>query len=84
MFNINQCWQQKNSCSCSTRCMDSYYKVMAPFMKHLRHKKKLMGTVQNPYTKARVAQYYGSLSRCVQDLKLAMITMNNGFVILTE
>lgn len=64
--------------------MDGYYKVMAPFIKHLKRKQKSSEAIQNPYTKGKEVRYYESLARHMQELKQTMMTMNNGFLKLTE
>ncbi|XP_015376266.1 PREDICTED: uncharacterized protein LOC107170615 [Diuraphis noxia] len=75
---------QKNSCSCPNRFMESYHKVMAPFMKQLKRKQNSIEPPQNPYTKAKVVQYYELLSRHMQALKLTIVSMNNEFLTITE
>jgi len=53
-------------------------------MKHLKRKQKSMEAPQNPYTKAKVVQYYELLFKHMQELKLTIVSMNNEFLILTE
>lgn len=53
-------------------------------MKHLKRKHKSLEAPQNPYTKAKVVQYYELLSKRMQELKLTIVAMNNEFVKLTE
>ncbi|CAH1732705.1 unnamed protein product [Aphis gossypii] len=76
--------QQKSSCSCPNRSMDSYHKVMAPFMMHLKRKHKSIEAPQNPFTKAKVVQYYELLSKHTQELKLTISAMDNELRMLTE
>lgn len=64
--------------------MESYHKVMAPFMKHLKRKQKSIEPPQNPYIKAKLVQQYELLSKHMQLLKLTIVTMNNEFLTLTE
>jgi len=64
--------------------MESYHKVMAPFMKQLKRKPKSIEPPQNPYTKAKVVQYYELLSKHMQALKLTIVSMNNEFLTMTE
>jgi len=64
--------------------MDSYHKVMAPFMMHLKRKHKSIEAPQNPFTKAKVVQYYELLSKHMQELKLTISAMDNELRILTE
>ncbi|XP_060844650.1 uncharacterized protein LOC132924385 [Rhopalosiphum padi] len=82
--NHSECDQQKSSCSCPNRSMDSYHKVMAPFMIHLKRKHKSIEAPQNPYTKAKVVQYYELLSKHMQELKLTIGAMDNELRTLTE
>ncbi|XP_003243462.1 uncharacterized protein LOC100569418 [Acyrthosiphon pisum] len=84
VINHSECGMQKNSCSCPNRFMESYHKVMAPFMKHLRRKQNSIEPPQNPYTKAKLVQHYELLSKHMQVLKLTIVTMNNEFLTLTE
>lgn len=53
-------------------------------MKQLKRKQKGIEPPQNPYTKAKVVQYYELLSKHMQALKLTIVSMNNEFLTLTE
>ncbi|KAL5238072.1 hypothetical protein ACI65C_005482 [Semiaphis heraclei] len=75
---------QKNSCSCPNRFMESYHKVMAPFMKQLKRKSKSIENPQNPYNKAKVVQYYELLSKEMQSLNLSISAMRIEFKTLQE
>lgn len=60
--------------------MDSHEKVMAPYVKHLGSKKKLLDISQNPYMKLKNVEFYKQLSRRMEELKITLNTMNNLFI----
>lgn len=64
--------------------MESYHKVMAPFMKQLKRKSKSIENPQNPYNKAKVVQYYELLSKEMQSLNLSISAMRIEFKTLQE
>lgn len=53
-------------------------------MIHLKRKHKSIEAPQNPYTKAKVVQYYELLSKHMQELKLTIGAMDNELRTLTE
>ncbi|VVC35124.1 Hypothetical protein CINCED_3A016010 [Cinara cedri] len=70
------CGHKKKSCKCPTRSMDSYSKVMAPFVQHWSRKKN---TDKNPFTKSKNILLYEQQSRHMEELKMTTIAMNNSF-----
>ncbi|XP_050527604.1 uncharacterized protein LOC126897783 [Daktulosphaira vitifoliae] len=69
------CSHEKISCNCSARPMESYQKVMAPYVKKFIQKQKLH-VDQNPFIKEKTVQHYELLSKRVQELKQTMIATN--------
>lgn len=56
--------------------MDSYYKIMTPFVKHSSHKKE---TDENPFTKSKNVLLYEQQSRRMEELKMTMMAMNKSY-----